>query len=128
MWREMDRVFFALGCALAGLGVVAGAFGAHALRDHLAPERLVQYELAVRYQMYHAFALIATAWAVNRWPASAAVTAGWFFVGGITIFSGTVYALAFGSPRWFGAITPIGGLGLIIGWGILTWSILSQKS
>lgn len=124
----MDKTFFALGCALAGLGVIAGAFGAHALRDHLSPERLVTYETAVRYQMYHAFALIATAWAVNRWPASAAVTAGWFFVAGIVIFSGTVYALAFGSPRWLGAVTPIGGLSLIIGWVVLAWTVYNQKS
>jgi len=115
----LDRTFFLIGCVFAGLAVIAGAFGAHALREHLAPERLVTYELAVRYQMYHAFALIATAWAVNRWPTSTAVTAGWFFVAGIVIFSGTVYALSFGSPRWFGAITPIGGLSLIIGWGLL---------
>jgi uncharacterized membrane protein YgdD (TMEM256/DUF423 family) len=126
--NNVDRTFFALGCFLAGLAVIAGAFGAHALRDQLSPERLVTFELAVRYQMYHAFALIATAWAVNRWPASHAATAGWLFVAGIVIFSGTVYALAFGSPRWFGAITPIGGLSLIIGWMLLAWTAYKQTA
>lgn len=120
----MDKFFFAAGALFGMLGVIAGAFGAHALRDQLAPERLVTFELAVRYQMYHAFALIATAWAVNRWPASAAHIAGWFFIVGILIFCGTVYALSFGSPRWFGAITPIGGVCMIIGWGLLAWAAL----
>jgi uncharacterized membrane protein YgdD (TMEM256/DUF423 family) len=112
----LDKTFFALGALLGGLGVAAGAFGAHALRDHLAPERLAQYELAVRYQLYHAFALMAAAWAARQWPDSTATTAGWLFVVGVLIFCGTVYALAFGSPRWFGAITPIGGISLIAGW------------
>lgn len=118
----MDKTFFALGALLGCLGIIAGAFGAHALRDHLAPERLVQYELAVRYQMYSAFALFGAAWAAQRWPASSATMAGWFLLAGTLIFCGTVYALAFGSPRWFGAITPIGGLLLICGWGLLGWA------
>jgi uncharacterized membrane protein YgdD (TMEM256/DUF423 family) len=117
-----DRLFFALGALFGGLAVVAGAFGAHALRDQLAPARLVQFELAVRYQMYHALALIAAGCAAQRWPASTANPAGWAFVIGILIFCGTVYALAFGSPRWFGAITPIGGLALIVGWGLLMFA------
>ena len=117
-----DRLFFALGALFGGLAVAAGAFGAHALRDQLAPDRLAQFELAVRYQMYHALALIATGYAAQRWPASTANAAGWAFVIGILIFCGTVYALAFGSPRWFGAITPIGGIALIGGWALLVYS------
>jgi uncharacterized membrane protein YgdD (TMEM256/DUF423 family) len=123
----MDRWFFALGALLAGLGVAAGAFGAHALRDHLAPDRLAQYELAVRYQLYHAFALIAAAWAVRQWPGSTAQTAGWLFVVGVLIFCGTVYALSFGSPRWFGAITPLGGISLIAGWLFLAWAAIKSR-
>lgn len=117
-----ERLFFAAGALLGCLGVAAGAFGAHALKDQLAPERLVQYELAVRYQLYHAFALMAAAYAVQRWPSSAAHLAGWMFVVGVLIFCGTVYALAFGSPRWFGAITPLGGISLIAGWALLVYS------
>jgi len=123
----LDKTFFALGALLGGLGVAAGAFGAHALRDQLAPERLVQYELAVRYQLYHSFALIAAAWAAQRWPGSLATTAGWLFVVGVLIFCGTVYALAFGSPRWFGAITPLGGISLIAGWFFLFLAALKGR-
>jgi uncharacterized membrane protein YgdD (TMEM256/DUF423 family) len=114
-----ERTLFAAGALLGCLGIAAGAFGAHALRDHLAPDRLAQFELAVRYQMYHAFALMAAAYAAQRWPSSTAGLAGWMFIVGTLIFCGTVYALAFGSPRWFGAITPLGGLSLIIGWALL---------
>ena len=117
-----ERFFFAIGAALGCLGVIAGAFGAHALRDQLAPDRIAQFELAVRYQMYHAFALIAAGYASQRWPSSAAGAAGWAFIVGTLIFCGTVYALAFGSPRWFGAITPLGGLSLIVGWALLAYS------
>jgi uncharacterized membrane protein YgdD (TMEM256/DUF423 family) len=117
-----ERALFAAGALLGCLGIAAGAFGAHALRDHLAPDRLAQFELAVRYQMYHAFALMAAAYAAQRWPSSTAGLAGWMFIAGTLIFCGTVYALACGSPRWFGAITPLGGLSLIIGWALLVYS------
>lgn len=114
----MIRTFFLLGGILGALAVAAGAFGAHALRDRLAPERLVQWELAARYQMYHALALLAVAWASERFGSSVNL-AGWLFLFGTLVFCGTVYALALGSPRWFGAITPFGGLSLILGWLVL---------
>lgn len=119
-----ERIFFTAGALLGCLGVAAGAFGAHALKSQLTPERLLQYELAVRYQLYHAFALVAAAYAVQRWPASTAGLAGWLFMLGVVIFCGTVYALAFGAPRWFGAITPLGGLSLILGWALLAYSAM----
>lgn len=111
-----------IGAIIGCLAVIAGAFGAHALRGQLAPERMTQFELAARYQMYSAFALIAAAYANDRWPSSSASAGGWLLVVGTVIFCGTVYALAFGSPRWFGAITPIGGLCLIGGWALLAYS------
>lgn len=123
-----ERLFFAAGTLLGCLGVAAGAFGAHALKDQLAPERLAQFELAVRYQMYHALALIGAAYAVGRWPSGTANLAGWLFIVGVLIFCGTVYALAFGSPRWFGAITPLGGLSLIFAWGLLAYAVLAYRS
>lgn len=123
----MDRTFFAAGALLAFLGVAAGAFGAHALREHLAPERLLTYEVAVRYQMYHAFALLATAWAATRWSAPSVAWAGWLFIAGIVIFCGTVYALAFDAPRWLGAITPIGGLCMLAGWLLLLVSAIKAR-
>ena len=115
----MGRTFFAFGALFAFLAVAAGAFGAHALKERLAAERLVQFELAARYQMYHALALIAAAWASEKFPGGASRASGWLFVIGILIFCGTVYGLAFGAPRWFGAITPIGGVCFLIGWILL---------
>ena len=115
----MDKIFFALGALVGCLGVAAGAFGAHALEARLAPDRLELFELAARYQMIHALALIAAAWAVQRWPSGLANAAGWLLFVGVLIFCGTIYALAFGAPRVLGAVTPIGGLSLIVGWLLL---------
>ena len=69
-------------------------------------------------------ALLAVAWAVSRWPGGLTVAAGWLFVFGIVVFSGTVYALGLGGPRWLGAITPIGGVSFILGWALLAWAAL----
>ena len=124
----MDRTFFGLGALLAGLAVAAGAFGAHALRDRLAPDMLAIFETGVRYQMYHALALVAVAWAVVRWPESSAVAAGWLFVAGIVLFSGTLYVLALSGVRWLGAITPLGGLCFLGGWAVLVWTVWGSRS
>ena len=84
----------------------------------------MQFELAARYQMYHALALIAAAWASEKFPGGASRASGWLFVIGILIFCGTVYGLAFGAPRWFGAITPIGGICFLVGWVLLVVAAL----
>jgi uncharacterized membrane protein YgdD (TMEM256/DUF423 family) len=115
----MDRFFFAAGALLGCIGVAAGAFGAHALEARLASDRLQLFELAARYQMIHALALIAAAWAAQRWPSAVAHAGGWLLLVGVLIFCGTIYALAFGAPRMLGAVTPIGGLSLIVGWLLL---------
>jgi uncharacterized membrane protein YgdD (TMEM256/DUF423 family) len=120
----MDRVFFALGALSALIAVAAGAFGAHALRTRLAPDSLGVFEVGARYHMYHALALLAAAWAVGRWPGGPAVTAGWLFVAGTLIFSGSLYLLALTGQRWLGAVTPIGGLAFILGWAALAWTAL----
>jgi uncharacterized membrane protein YgdD (TMEM256/DUF423 family) len=122
----MDRLFFALGALVGALGVAAGAFGAHALEARLAPDRLELFELAARYQMIHALALIAAAWAAQRWPSGMTNAAGWMLFGGVLIFCGTIYALAFGAPRILGAVTPIGGLSLIVGWLLLAVTAIKQ--
>ena len=122
----MDRVFFALAALIGAVGVAAGAFGAHALKARLAPDRLELFELAARYQMIHALALIAAAWAVQRWPSGMSNAAGWLLFGGVLIFCGTIYALAFGAPRILGAITPIGGLSLIVGWLLLAFAAIRR--
>ncbi len=120
----VDRGFVALG-ALSGLvAVAAGAFGAHALRDRLAPDMLAVFETGARYQMYHALALLAVAWAAGRWPGPAPVAAGWLFVAGTVVFSGSLYLLALTGARWLGAVTPLGGLAFIAGWAALAWGAL----
>jgi len=100
-----------------GLGVALGAFGAHGLRGRLSPEMLAIFETGVRYQVYHALALIAVVVAIGRWPSSSLpAIAGWLFVAGIIVFSGSLYALALSGQRWWGAITPLGGVAFLGGW------------
>jgi uncharacterized membrane protein YgdD (TMEM256/DUF423 family) len=111
-----DRLFFLLGSLSALVSVAAGAFGAHALRARLAPDLLAVFETAARYQMYHALALLAVAWAVGRWPGPLVAWAGWLFVAGTLLFSGSLYALALSGVRWLGAITPLGGVCFLAGW------------
>jgi uncharacterized membrane protein YgdD (TMEM256/DUF423 family) len=115
----VERTFFGLGAGSALIGVAAGAFGAHALRARLAPDLLAVFETGVRYQMYHAFGLLAVAWAVTRWPGPLTQWAGWLFLVGTTLFSGSLYALALTGARWLGAVTPIGGLAYLAGWACL---------
>src|SRR6185436_6238614 len=105
---SMERIFFALGAASAFIGVSDGAFGAHALKARLTPDMLAVFEVAVRYQMYHAFALIACAWAATKWPGMLVNASGWLFVAGTIVFSGSLYALSLSGMRWLGAITPVG--------------------
>ena len=118
----MERTFVMIGSALGFVAVAAGAFGAHALRARLTPGDLEIFETAARYQMYHALALLGVAWAVSRWPGSAAVTAGWFFLAGTLVFSGSLYLLVLTGQRWLGAVTPIGGVALLAGWLALAWA------
>ncbi len=118
----MTRAFFVLGALSAGMAVVLGAFGAHALRGRLAADMLAVFEVGVRYQMYHALALLAVAWAYARWPGTAMIVAGWLFVLGTVIFSGTLYLLALTGQKWLGAITPLGGVAFILGWIVLAWA------
>jgi uncharacterized membrane protein YgdD (TMEM256/DUF423 family) len=122
----MDRLFLMIGALSAGLGVAAGAFGAHALRARLEPRLLEVFETAVRYQMYHALALLAVAWLASRVPGSMSTAAGWLFVAGTVIFSGSLYAMVFTGVRALGAITPIGGVCFIAGWVCLALAARAQ--
>ena len=118
----MDRTFLLVGSVLGFLGVAIGAFGAHGLKNRLSPEMLAVFEVGVRYQMYHVFALLIVAAAIG--PAGQArllTIAGWSFIAGILIFSGSLYALALTGTTTFGAITPVGGLGFLIGWACLAF-------
>ena len=117
----VHRAFLSLGALFGAVAVAAGAFGAHALETRLAADRLAIFETAARYQMYHALALIAVGLAVALVPHARglAVGAGWAFVAGTVVFSGSLYLLALGGPRWLGAITPIGGVCFVAGWVLL---------
>jgi uncharacterized membrane protein YgdD (TMEM256/DUF423 family) len=113
--------------ALSGFfAVAAGAFGAHALRARLTPDLLAVFETGARYQMYHALALVVTGVLAERWQVPQPVWAGWLFVAGTVLFSGSLYALALSGERWLGAITPFGGIAFLAGWGFLAWAALSH--
>jgi uncharacterized membrane protein YgdD (TMEM256/DUF423 family) len=118
----MDRTFLLIGSVLGFLGVAIGAFGAHGLRSRLTAEMLAVFETGVRYQMYHVFALLSVAAAIGHFgQARLLVIAGWAFIAGIVIFSGSLYALALSGAGVLGAMTPIGGLGFLIGWACLAF-------
>jgi uncharacterized membrane protein YgdD (TMEM256/DUF423 family) len=118
----MERTFFIIASLLGGLSVALGAFGAHALRGRIEESLLANYQTGVSYMFYHALALFAAAWAVSKWPASnLPVWAGWLFVVGVVVFSGSLFVMAFTGLRWLGAITPIGGVAFIVGWLLLAF-------
>ena len=119
----MDRLFFMLGALCGFVGVALGAFGAHALKTRLDPSLLATFEVGVRYQMYHAFALLAVGWAQTRWPGPVLNASGWLFVAGTVIFSGSLYALSLTGEKWLGAVAPVGGLALLSGWLCLAWAV-----
>lgn len=117
---RMERTFFIIASLFGALSVAFGAFGAHALRGRIEESLLANYQTGVSYMFYHALALLAVAWALSRWPASSlSVWAGWLFVVGIVVFSGSLFVMAFTGLRWLGAITPIGGVAFITGWLLL---------
>jgi len=116
----MANAFLLVGSLVGFLGVAAGAFGAHGLRSRLSPDMLAVFETAVRYQMYHVFALLITAVVIGRVGDARLLTiAGWSFITGMVLFSGSLYALALTGISGLGAITPLGGLAFLVGWACL---------
>lgn len=111
--------WFVMGAIAGGIAVILGAFGAHGLKSRVDPEMLAVFETGVRYQMYHALALLAVGLARLHWPTGLVSAAGWFFLAGIVIFSGSLYLMTATGARWLGAITPIGGVAFILGWVLL---------
>ncbi len=118
------RMFLVVGSTSAFLAVAAGAFGAHALRDRLDDSLLAVFETGVRYQMYHALALLAVAWVMDRWGGGLVAWSGWLFVAGTVVFSGSLYLLALTGQRLFGAVTPLGGVAFLAGWVALLVGII----
>ena len=126
----MTRIFLAIASVLGGISVILGAFASHALKDRLSDRALEIWETGTKYQMYHALALILIALLITRLPASTSlVVAGYAFITGILLFSGSLYALSLSGIKWLGAITPLGGVAFIIGWiclAVAAWGIESQ--
>ena len=123
----LTRLFLTAAAILAGLAVAAGAFASHALKERLTERALEIFETAARYQMYHALALFLVAILLSRTETIAPTLsiAGYAFIAGITIFSGSLYALSLTDIKWLGAITPLGGAAFLVGWGcvaIAAWS------
>ena len=117
-----------MGSLFAFLGVAFGAFASHGLKNRLTPEMLDVFEVTVRYQMYHALGLLGVAWALTRWPRSEVLVAGWLFVAGVVVFSGSLYALSLTGARWLGAVTPLGGVAFLGGWLSLLWGLIHADS
>ncbi len=126
------RRLAAWGAVLAGLAVAAGAFGAHALRDAVTPERLDVWRTAATYQLVHGIALVALGAWQARLKAGDALRwlrrAGLFMVFGVVVFSGTLYLLVGTDTGWLGAITPVGGSSLIAAWGLMAWALFARGS
>jgi uncharacterized membrane protein YgdD (TMEM256/DUF423 family) len=118
----MDRTFLLVGAVAAFLGVALGAFGAHGLRGRLSPEMFAVFQTGVQYHMYHALALILVSLAMGRMSGWLIQTAGWAFVAGILLFSGSLYVLAITGVTVLGAITPLGGVAFLVGWACLAFA------
>lgn len=116
----LPNLFFSLGAILAALSVAMGAFAAHGATRFMSAQQLGWMEKAARYNMYHALALFVVAWALTRWISQAGLInfAGWSFVAGIALFSGSLYIMAF-TPLRLGYITPAGGAAFVLGWMLL---------
>lgn len=111
------KLLLALGAAFAAAAVVLGAFGAHALRSRLGADALALYQTAVQYHFWHALGLLAAGLACVHFPESVWLrAAGWLLAAGIVLFSGSLYVLALSGQKWLGAVTPFGGVALILGW------------
>jgi len=126
--RGLEMGWLFVGGIIGMVAVSAGAFGAHGLKHALSADMAVIFETGVRYQMYHALALLAVGLLQNQDATAYGNLAGWGFAVGIVVFSGSLYVMALSGQRWLGAITPVGGLALIGGWALLAlaaWSKLS---
>ena len=117
-------IWISVGSLAGAISVGIGAFGAHALRERLDPDALSIFDLAARYQMYHALAILAVGFMALRVDSLSVRIAGLSFIAGIVLFSGSLYILALTGQRWLGMVTPFGGLALILGWMALAVAAL----
>jgi uncharacterized membrane protein YgdD (TMEM256/DUF423 family) len=120
--------WLAIGAMSGLLSVVAGSFGAHALKKTLSPHALEVFETGARYQMYHALALMAVAFLASRTPGGTINASGWLFCVGTVLFCGSLYALALSGVAKFGMVAPLGGFSMILGWALLAWTAWRTSS
>lgn len=121
---DAQRTFAAAGAISAFLSVALGAFAAHVLKEKLQPDMLAVFETGARYQMYHALAMLAVSFALTRWPSPGMAAAGWLFLAGTVLFSGSLYALALSGVKALGAVTPLGGLCFLAGWLCFAFAVV----
>ncbi|MBO1048951.1 MAG: DUF423 domain-containing protein [Dolichospermum sp. UKL201] len=117
----MTQFFLTIAAIFGGLSVAGGAFGAHALREKISERSLEIFDTGARYQMYHALALLLVAMLMSRLdsPPTTLLVSGWLFIIGVVIFSGSLYALSLTGIKSLGAVAPLGGLALMLGWAAL---------
>ena len=125
----MVRVFLTIAALLGGSSVGFGAFGAHALKERLSERSLEIFETAARYQMYHALALLLVGVLMSRSQVEETflTASGWAFIVGVVLFCGSLYALSFSGINWLGAVAPLGGLALMVGWAAIAVAAWSYK-
>lgn len=125
---SLAKAWLALGALYGLLGVALGAFGAHALKARLAGDLLPIWKTAVEYHFWHALALVLVGVLALQRPGTALNVAGGAFALGVLIFSGSLYALALSGVRALGAVTPIGGVLLLVGWAALLWAAVTGRA
>jgi len=125
----MVRVFLTIAALLGGSAVGFGAFGAHTLKERLSERSLEIFETAARYQMYHALALLLVGVLMSRSQVEETflTASGWAFIVGVVLFCGSLYALSFSGINWLGAVAPLGGLALMVGWAAIAVAAWSYK-
>lgn len=122
--RSTRKMFLRTGTILALFAVAFGALGAHALKTTLSPERLISFETATRYQLMHAIVLLVISALIHQGKKSLLVYSGWVITGGVVLFSGSIYLLVMQDLvgvdfSFAGPLTPIGGVMLMLGWGMI---------
>ena len=123
----MERWIGFIGAALGALGVGLGAFGAHGLKQRVEEPLIATWQTAASYQLWHALALIGVAWVLSQGASTAAKVSGIAFMVGVILFSGSLYVLVLSGQRWLGALAPVGGLALIVGWVSLAVALWPQR-
>ncbi len=120
------QLFLAIAAILGGLAVAGGAFASHALQEQLPERAIAVFNTGIRYQMYHALALLAVAilWGNTKQPVPWLTASGWLFVAGVVLFSGSLYLISLAGLKAFGPVTPIGGVAFIAGWTCLAIAAL----